>query len=420
MAMDIPRDPRPRKRQKQIRMAVGGVIAAAVVFFLWNLQPAAPSVDAAQIFTDTVQRGAMVRQVRGPGTLVPEQMRWITAVTAGRVEQILELPGTTVTAETPIVRLTNPDVEVESLRAQQQLSDAEAGLIQLRTQLETSRLTQEGTVAQMRSLYLQAKRAYQTNQQLYDTNPELVAMAELERTREAAEELAVRMDVEERRLDVMTRSSEDQLAAQRQQVERLRAIAEFNADRVESMDVRAGVNGMLSEMPLQEGQWVTAGGTLARVVQPGRLKAEIRIPQTQAQDVVVGQRALIDTRNDTIEGRVTRIDPAVQNGTVTVDVTLPDSLPRSARPDQSVDGTVEIERLADVLHVGRPAVGGAESRIGLFRMEPGSDEAVRVNVLLGRASVTEVEVREGLQPGDIVILSDMSQWDEFERIRVRR
>ena len=419
MVMDIVRDPKPRKRKQRIKWAVGGIIGAVVAFFLWNLKPAAPTVDAAQIFTDTVERGTMVRQVRGPGTLVPEQMRWITAVTAGRVEEILELPGTPVTAVTPIIRLTNPDVEVESLRAQQQLSDAEANLIQLRTQLETTRLTQEGTVAQVRALYLDAKRVYETNQELYDTNPELVAAAELARSREAADDLNTRLDIEQRRLEVLARSADEQIHAQERQVDRLRAIAQFNRDRVNSMDVLAGVEGVLAELPLQEGQWVTAGGTLARVVQPGRLKAEVRIPQTQARDITVGQRALVDTRNDTIEGRVSRIDPAVQNGTVTVDVSF-DSLPEGARPDQSVDGTVEIERLADVLHMARPAVGGAESRIGLFRMETNGDHANRVNVMLGRTSVTEVEVREGLQPGDVVILSDMSQWDQYDRIRVRR
>ncbi len=417
--MDIKRDPRPQKRKKLIRWGLAGLVGVVITGALWNLKPAAPSVDAAQIWFDTVQHGTMVRQVRGPGTLVPEQMRWITAVTAGRVEQILVLPGTDVDSSTPIIRLANPEVVVESLRAQQQLSDAQASLISMRSTLETNRLTQEGTVAQIRAQYLEAKRVYDINQSLYDQNPELVASAELTRTQEAAEELRTRLSVEERRLEVLSSSMEEQLAAQRVQVDRLGAIARFNAERVTSMDVLAGVDGVLAELPLQEGQWVTAGGTLARVVQPGRLKAEVRIPQTQAQDIVVGQMAYIDTRNDTIVGRVTRIDPAVQNGTVTVDVTLPDSLPRSARPDLSVDGTVEIERLQDVLFVGRPAVGQADSRVGLFRLTPDLSFGDRVNVLLGRSSVTEMEVREGLQEGDIVVLSDMSQWDNFDRVRIR-
>ena len=417
--MDIVRDPGPQKKRRAIKWSVGAVVALVLTGALWNLKPAAPSVDSAQIWFDTVQRGNMVRQVRGPGTLVPEQMRWITAVTAGRVEQILVLPGTEVDAQTPIIRLTNPDVEVEALRAQQQLSDAEANLISMRATLESNRLTQEGMVAQMKAQQAEAERIYKTNQTLYDQNPELVASAELDRTREAAEELATRLDVEGRRLEVLSSSMEEQLAAQRVQVERLRAISRFNLERVQSMDVVAGVSGVLAELPLQEGQWVTAGGTLARVVQPGRLKAEVRIPQTQAQDVTVGQAAFIDTRSDTIVGRVTRIDPAVQNGTVTIDVTLPDSLPRSARPDLSIDGTVEIERLQDVLYVGRPAVGQAGSRVGLFKLGPDLKTADRVNVLLGRSSVTEMEVQEGLQAGDVVVLSDMSQWDDFERIRIK-
>ncbi len=417
--MDIKRDPRPKKRRRtiQVLVAVGGLLALTVG--LNQLKPAAPSVDRAQIWYDTVQRGTMVKQVRGPGTLVPEQMRWITAVTAGRVEEILVLPGTEVDADTRIIRLTNPDVEVESLRAQQQLSDAEANLISLRTQLETGRLTQEGIVAQTRALYLEAKRVWESNKTLYETNPELVALAEYERSRDAEEDLRTRLALEERRREVLSASVEEQLAAQRTQIERLRAIAVFNLERVNSMDVLADVDGVLAEMPLQEGQWVTAGGTLARVVQPGRLKAELRIPQTQAQEIVLGQPALVDTRNDTIMGRVSRIDPSVQNGTVTIDVTLPDELPRSARPDLSVDGTVEVARLQDVVFMQRPAYGQANSRIGIFRLTEDGTHAERVNVLLGESSVSEMEIREGLAPGDVVILTDMSQWDSFDRVRIR-
>jgi HlyD family secretion protein len=417
--VDIPRDPKPKKRRRMIQIAVAAGIVLMLTVGINRLNPAAPSVDQAQMWFDTVQRGTMVRQVRGPGTLVPEQMRWITAVTAGRVEEILVLPGTNVTATTPIIRLTNPDVEVEALRAQQQLSDAEANLISLRTQLETGRLTQEGVVAQTRALYLEAKRTWENNKTLYETNPELVAEAEYQRSREALEDLETRLSIEERRLTVLSESVEEQLEAQRRQVERLRAITVFNEDRVESMDVVAGVDGVLAELPLQEGQWVTAGGTLARIVQPGRLKAELRIPQTQAQDIVAGQTAFVDTRNDTIVGRVTRIDPAVQNGTVTIDITLPEELPRSARPDLSVDGTVEIERLADVVFMSRPAFGSAGSRVGIFRVTPDGEYAERVSVLLGRSSVSEMEVQEGLAPGEVVVLSDMSQWDSYDRVRIR-
>jgi len=417
--VDIARDPKPKKKKRIIQGTVAVLALILVTGALRQLKPAAPSVDRATVWMDTVQRGTMVRQVRGPGTLVPEQMRWITAVTAGRVEERIVLPGTEVTAETVILRMSNPDVEVQMLQAQQQLSSAEANLVSLRSNLETQRLTQKGLVAQTRTLFREAKRLYETNQALYDRNPELVAGNELAGTKDSAEELEVRLALEEERLEVLVGSFDEQMQAQQRQVDRLGAVARFNEERVGSMVVRAGVNGVLAEMPLQEGQWAIAGATLARVVQLGRLKAELRIPQTQAQDIAVGQVANIDTRNDTIQGHVTRIDPAVQNGTVTIDITLPPNLPRSARPDLSVDGTVVIDRLDDVIYVGRPAYGQANSRVGIFKLVEEGSHAVRVNVMLGASSVNEIEVKEGLQPGDIVILSDMSQWDGFDRVRLR-
>jgi len=386
---------------------------------LRSLKPAAPSVERATVWMDTVQQGTMVRQVRGPGTLVPENMRMITAVTAGRIEQRYLLAGAQIEGETVILRLSNPDVEVQLLQSQQQLSQAEATLITLRSSLQTQRLTQQGLVAQTRTQYLDAKRIYDQNQRLYDRNPELVAQAELDRSRELADELETRLNLEQERLEVLENSVDEQITAQETQVERLRAIVQFNTERLASLEVTAGVDGVLAELPVQEGEWVQAGGTLARVVQPGRLKAEIRIPQTQAQDITVGQLAFIDTRNDTIEGHVARIDPAVQSGTVTIDVILPEELPRSARPDLSVDGTVVIERLDDVIYVGRPAFGQGNSRVGIFKLVEDGNYAERVNVQLGRSSVNEIEVTDGLQPGDVVILSDMSQWDGYDRVRLR-
>ncbi|GMR13746.1 MAG: HlyD family efflux transporter periplasmic adaptor subunit [Gemmatimonadota bacterium] len=416
--MDIPRDQKPKKRKRIIQWSVAAITLIVITGVLRNLKPAAPSVDAATVWRDTVQHGTMIRQVRGPGTLVPEQMRWITALTAGRVERINILPGTEIEANTVIIRMSNPDVEVQLLQAQQQLSIAEGTLIQLRATLETQRLTQAGLVAQVRTQYRNALREHQTNQRLYDTNPELVAGTELARTRDLVAEFEERLDLEGERLAVQEASREEQILAQADQIDRLRAIVEFNQARVASLEVTAGVSGVLAELPLDEGQWVQSGGTLARVVQPGRLKAEIRIPQTQAQDIAVGQTAFIDTRNDTIIGIVVRIDPSVQQGTVTIDVALPAELPRSARPDLSVDGNVVIQRLDDVTYVGRPAYGQANQRVGMFRItEDGFAE--RVNVLLGASSVNEIEVREGLQPGDIVILSDMSQWDGFDRVKLK-
>ena len=417
--MDIPRDQKPKTKKRVIQWSAAAIGVILITGLLRNLQPAAPSVDAATVWMDTVQHGTMVRQVRGPGTLVPERMRWLTALTAGRVEQIMILPGTEIEANTVIIRMSNPDVEIQLLQSQQQLSTAEAALIQLRATLQTQRLTQAGLVAQTRTFYRNALRDHATNQRLYDTNPELVAATELARTTDAVTELEERISLEEERLAVFEQSVDDQLNAQQIQINRLTDIVKFNQDRVSSFQVTAGVGGVLAELPLEEGQWVQSGGTLARVVQPGRLKAEIRIPQTQAQDIAAGQLAYIDTRNDTIEGRVVRIDPSVQNGTVTIDVALPAELPRSARPDLSVDGNVVIQRLDDVTYVGRPAYGQANQRVGMFKVVEDGQFAERVNVMLGASSVNEIEVKEGLVPGDIVILSDMSQWDGFDRVRLR-
>ena len=417
--MDIIREQKPKKKKRIIQ--VSAVVAALVLITLGlrSLKPAAPSVDRATVWMDTTQQGTMIRQVRGPGTLVPENMRYITAVTAGRIEQRYLLAGAEIDSSTVILRLSNPDVEVQLLQSQQQLSQAEAGLITLRSSLQTQRLTQQGLVAQTRTQYLEAQRLFEQQQGLYDRNPDLVAPAELQRAREQAEELKTRLELEEEQLDVLEGSIQEQIDAQMTQIHRLQAIVQFNTERVNSFEVAAGVDGVLAELPVQEGEWVQAGGTLARVVQPGRLKAEIRIPQTQAQDITVGQLANIDTRNDTIEGRVARIDPAVQSGTVTIDVALPENLPRSARTDLSVDGTVIIERLDDVIYVGRPAFGQANARVGIFKLVDDGNYAERVNVQLGRSSVNEIEVTDGLQPGDIVILSDMSQWDGYERVRLR-
>ena len=420
--MDIIRDTRPERKKKKLvwtSVIVGGV--AILTLGIRQLPSAAPSVDGATVWRDTVARGTMVRQVRGPGTLIPEQMRWITAVTAGRIEQILSLPGTEVDDGDMIMRMSNPDVDMQLLQAQQQLSQAQAALAQLRTSLQTQELTQRGTVATVRTQYLDAKRVYETNQRLFDENPDLVARADLDRSKESMQELEMRFQIEQDRLDVMTGTSQAQLDAQQEQIDRLRDLVNFNRDRLGSMQVRVPVAGVLAplDIPLQEGQWVQSGQQLSRVVVPGRLKAEIRIPQTQAQDIVVGQQALIDTRTDTIIGQVVRIDPAVRSGTVTIDVALPPNLPPSARPDLSVDGNVIIDRLEDVVYVGRPTFGQANQQVSIFRLTPDGQYAERVTVRLGASSVNEIEVKDGLQPGDVVILSDMSQWDGFDRVKIK-
>jgi multidrug efflux pump subunit AcrA (membrane-fusion protein) len=418
--VDIARDPKPRTRKRIIQWSLGLVALIGVTVALGNLEPAAPSVDVATVWMDTVQHGTMIRQVRGPGTLVPEQMRWITALTAGRVEQILVLPGTTIAENTVIIRMSNPDVDISLLQAQQALNTAEANLIQTRSSLETQRLGQAGALAQLRTQLRNAEREHSTNQRLYDTNPELVAATEFARTRDAVDELRERLLLDEEGVALLEVSAVDQVNAALINISSLTDIVEFQRNRVASLEVTAGVSGVLAELPLEEGNWVQSGSTLARVVQqPVRLKAEVRIPQTQAQDIAVGQVAYIDTRNDTIIGRVVRIDPSVQNGTVTIDVALPPDLPRSARPDLSIDGNVVIQRLDDVTYVGRPAYGQANQRVGMFKLVEGGQYAERVNVMLGASSVNEIEVIEGLVEGDIVILSDMSNWDGVDRVRLR-
>lgn len=420
--MDIIRDTKPQKKRKRVVWALGAIGLLSLTVFAQRLLPTAvPSVEGATVWRDTVEFGTMVRQVRGPGTLVPEQMRWITAVTAGRIEQILSLPGTEVGQGAMIMRMSNPDVDMQLLTARQQLSQAEAALAQLRTTLQTQELTQRGTVATVRSQYLDAERVYETNQRLFDENPDLVARADLDRSRESMQALELQLQVEEDRLEVMEATQQEQLDAQQEQISRLGELVQFNQDRLESMNVTVPVAGVLAplDIPLQEGQWVQSGQQLSRVVVPGRLKAEIRITQTQAQDIVIGQTALIDTRTDTIVGNVTRIDPAVRNGTVTIDVALPLDLPPSARPDLSVDGNVVIDRLDEITYVGRPTFGQPNQRVSIFKLTEDGEFADRVTIQLGASSVNDIQVLDGLVEGDIVILSDMSRWDGFERVKIK-
>lgn len=414
--MDIPREHR-KNRRRYVYIGIAVLAVGGITIALSRLEPAAPGVDRATVYVDTVQRGLMVRQVRGPGTLVPERIRWISALTAGRIERILLQPGAEVDSATTLLVLSNPDVEIERLEAERQLTDSRARLADLRTSLETQRLSQAAVVATVRTQHREAMRNVRNNEELAERG--LIPEVELSRSRDLAEEAAERLRIEEQRLNVLSEAIEPQLSVQAAQARRLEEVVDFHRRRVESMNVKAGVDGVLAELPLEEGQWVTPGTNLARIVQPGGLKAQLQIPETQARDVAIGQPALIDTRNDTIPGRVIRIDPAVQSGTVTVDVALEGPLPRGARPDLSVDGTIEIERLENVLHVGRPAYGQANSRVGLFKLVDGGDAAVRTAVELGRSSVNTIEVRNGLQAGDVVILSDMSAWDAHDRVRLR-
>jgi multidrug resistance efflux pump len=419
--LDIPRAPK-KKTGRYAAIAGGVVVLLGASVALTRLEPAAPTAERATLWIDTVRRGTMVRQVRAPGTLVPERIRWISALTAGRIEQLVVRPGTQVTEGTVLLEMSNPDVQLEALDAERQLASAEAQLAQLRTQLETSQLQQQAAVATISSEFNDAKR----NAEVFEAldRKGLSSTNEVERARDRARELASRREIEQRRLRLSQQTIRAQLAPQEQNVQRLRAIVEFQRNRVNAMKVVAGEDGVLQDMNLELGQWVVPGQVLARVAQPGRLKAVLRVPETQAKDIAIGQPAAIDTRTggneaSVVRGKVMRVDPAVQNGTVQVEVALEGTLPRGARTDLSVDGTIEIERLTNVMYVGRPAYGQAESTVGLFRLDPDGATARRVQARLGRSSVNTIEVVQGLNVGDKVIVSDVSQWDGSDRLRVK-
>lgn len=414
--MDIARAPANRGRQRLIYGGIAIVALVAMTLGLRGLKPAAPRVDRASVWIDSVQKGPLVIEVRGPGTLVPERIRYISAVTAGRVERRLAEPGQEVHPETVLLELSNPDVQLEALESERQLTVAQADYVNLKTNLETQRLNQEAAVAAAKAAYQDAKRNADASKGL--ATKELISAMEADRALDRVEEMETRFQVEEKRLAVMVGAADSQLALQKEQVGRLVAVTNFQRGRVRSMKVLAGADGILQELPLEVGQWAQSGATLARLVEPGKLKAVLRIPETQAKDVAIGQPAAIDTRNGIAKGKVRRIDPAVQNGTVTVDVSLEGELPRGARPDLSVDGTIQVERLEDVLHVGRPAYGQSNSAVGLFKLTADGTEATRINVRLGRTSVNTVEIAGGLEPGDKVIISDMSRWDGHDRVRV--
>lgn len=414
--MDVPRTDR-RKPRRWLYLAGGVAALALATLALSRVRPAAPSVEDATLWRDTVERGEMVREVRGPGTLVSQDIRWISAVTQGRVEQKLVEPGTAVRAGTVLLVLSNPDVERSALEAERQLRSAEADLTTLRVNLQGQLLTQEGSASQLQAQYNEAVRQARSAESL--AAQQMISQQELARARDNAEDLRTRLDVERQRLGQQRGSLSQQLAAQQSQVEMLRRLAAFSQQQIASMQVRSPQDGVLQELPVELGQWVQSGATLAKVVQPGRLKAVLRIPETQARDVALGQPAKVDTHNGVVAGHVVRMDAASQNGTVTVDVALDGALPRGARPDLSVDGTVEIERLHDVVYVGRPAYGQAEGSLAMFRVLPGGREAERVMVTLGRGSASTIEVRAGARPGDVLILSDMSQYESYPRVRLK-
>nr|WP_228531088.1 MULTISPECIES: HlyD family efflux transporter periplasmic adaptor subunit [Myxococcaceae] len=397
--------------------AVGVVALLAITLGLSKLRAAAPTVPRDGVWVDAVKRGPMVRQVKGPGTLVPEYVRWLTADTPGRVDKILLRPGAQVKPDTVILELANPDVQLQALQAERELADAQAQLVALKTELTNQGYTAEAAMATLKAETSNAQRRASYNENLL--NKHYIAEVEAQQANEKAEEMTARLDLEKRRVDVLRDSQRQRVTAQLGQIERLRAVAEFRRKQVDGLHVRAGDTGILQELPLQLGQWVTPGVLLAKVVKPERLKAELRIAETQARDVAVGQKVAVDTRNGIAEGTVARVAPSASQGTVLVEVSLPGELPRGARPDLTVEGTVELERLNNVLYVGRPAGAQSGATVSLFRMQGGSDEAERVQVRLGRSSVNTIEVLAGLSEGDQVVLSDMTQWDSAERVKLK-
>jgi HlyD family secretion protein len=418
--MDIPR--KQAGRRKLIRRLIIAPVAIAILVGLTvglsKLKPAAPSVERGTAWVDTVKRGPMKREVRGLGTLVPEETLLIPATTDGRVERILIRPGTPVKADSVVMVLTNPELENTLLTAEYTLKAAEADLQNLRVTLQKQELDLRSAAAQVTADYSTAK--LQADRDASLAKEGLFSEVDAKISAVKARELATRYDVEQTRLKINKDAVAAQLAAQSVKVEQLHADYKLKLSQVEHLKVRAGVNGMLQQLPtpVEVGQRVTAGTALGKVAQPSKLKAELKIAETQIKDVTPGQHAIVDTRNGLIEGRVSRIDPSILNGTVTVDVRLEGELPAAARPDLSVDGTIELERLDDVVFIGRPVFGQENSTVQIFKLEPDGKYANRVKVQLGRSSVNTIEVRDGLKVGDQVVLSDMSSYDNYDRIRL--
>jgi HlyD family secretion protein len=418
--MDIPRSASV-KRNKLIKRTVYAILLVGAILLttlgLSRLKPAAPPVDRSTVWLDTVRRGPMVRQVRGLGTLVPEEVLWIPAVTQGRVERILMRPGAVVTPDTVLLVLSNPELELQALDAEYQVKAAEAQYAGLEVQLESQQLNQQADVARASSEYQQSKLRADRDELLAKEG--LLADLNLYISKSTAQQLGNRHSIEEKRLSIQAKSNEAQLAVQMAQIDKLRALAQLRKSEIQALQVKAGTYGVLQQLSVEVGQQVAAGTILARVAEPEKLKAELKVPETQVKDVMVGQVVAIDTRNGIIDGAVSRIDPAVREGTVTVDVRLEGKLPQSARPDLSVEGTIEIERLSDVIFVGRPAFGQPHSTVGMFRLEKEGKIAVRVPVKLGRSSVSTIEIVEGLNPEEQVILSDTTAYDAYDRIELR-
>jgi HlyD family secretion protein len=418
--MDIARPELKRqKRRRQIIWAsVAIVLLVAATLGVSRLKPAAPSVERGTVWTDTVKRGPMLRQVRGLGTLVPSQeaVRQIPAETDATVVRIRLLPGSQVKADTVLLEMSNPQVEQAAIDAQLQLKAAEAAYQSLRGKLDSDLMNQKAGAATVGADYSQAQRQAETDKALYDLG--VISGLAYKQSKGKADELTTRHELENQRLTVAQQAILSQLGEQQAKIDQMRTLAELKQKQLDALKVRAGIDGVLVDLPMQVGQHVLPGAMLAKVVQPEHLMAELKVAETQARDVQIGEPASVDTHNGVIAGAVMRVDPAVQNGTVTVDVKLTGELPKGARPDLSVDGTIDLERMADVLYVGRPAFGQENSTISLFKLDAEGKGAARVPVKVGRASVNSIQLLEGLHEGDTVILSDMSRWDNVDRIRL--
>jgi HlyD family secretion protein len=397
--------------------AAAVLLIGGVTFGLSRLRPAAPTVDRATVWSDEVKRGPMLRELRGIGTLIPEDIQWIPAQTEAQVDRIVLKPGAIVKSDSIILELSNLTLKRDVLDAEYQLKAAEADYANLKVQVNSELLNQKAAEAGVRSEYEQAKIQHAVDEKLAADGIGSTVTAELSKVKE--EQLAVRVQLEADRTKNTADAAQARLQAQMSHVDQQRALYELRHAELEALHVRAGLNGVLQLVPVEVGQHVLPGTNLARVADPKRLKAEIKVAETQAKDAVIGQKATVDTRNGMVTGHVSRIDPSVQNGTVTMDVAIDGPLPDGARPDLSVDGTIEVENLKDVLYVGRPVHGASQSTISLFKLTPDGSEATRVNVKLGRSSVNTVEILQGLQVGDRVILSDMSQWDNYDRVRLK-
>ncbi len=417
-SMDVPRVGVAAKKRKRrtiiIAVSALGLILATIA--ISRLKPAVPSIDRSTVWIDTVKRGPMTRQVRGLGTLVPEDIRWIPANTEGSVEKINIWPGTPVEPDSVILELSSPELEQAAHDAQSKASAAEADLTSVRATLQRELLEQESKTTAAHSAYEQAKMERQTNDQLAKNG--LIAVLDYKKSQIKEEECQKSDEIEQKRLTFARDSIEPQLASKQAAVDQAKQLAKLKTDQVEALHLRAGMSGVLQQLPVQIGQRVKIGDNLARVADPTKLKAQVKIAETQAKDIQINQKAVIDTRNGTVNGHVTRVDPGVEQGTVTVDVAFDEPLPKGARPDLSVDGTIELERLDNVVYVGRPAFGQENNTVGMFKLVNGNGDAVRTPVKLGKSSVNTIEILSGLQPGDQVILSDTSAYDGHERIRL--